>query len=235
MSSLSKLNQKWSLTAEPYSRALQHCEQNAIATSYISADRCHYNELSLPKQPGEQKFYELLDLILDGVMPKDALVEIFVSREPDFANIAQILSQQQSALDLQKPYIYLREQNQGLIEIDDPCGWINKAMEIKPQLPAGEDLVFMEFGELSEPAPPNRRVEADLSSNSELSLLQLWLQGASIEWPRLYPKGHLTKYPYLPMTLTENPSGCLVKRIMGRRANILSLIMLILSLIMPIL
>ncbi|MGA1867996.1 MAG: thioester reductase domain-containing protein [bacterium] len=168
--------------------------------------------LTEPDFVKEKRFYELVDLITDGVMPKEDLVELFLSNKPDYIRIAHTLNTRQAYMNLDNSYRFIKRSNQNIREIRDIPGWLIEQMEIKNILPEDtlaylplDDIAFYEFGAFKAPLPVESTVHLKLSGNiSELftdSLLDLWMNGIDIHWEKLSKEGtyntlSLPLYPF---------------------------------------
>lgn len=140
---------------------------------------------------------EVVDLIVDGVMGKEILVQLFMDDQPDFGDMASALSKNYHQMDLSKPYHYIRTQNRCLKEIDDVPAWLNRLTSSTAPLPQIENMVCVDLGE-SGNAPKeintvSFRTSRDLDRSFKEFLLQLWLQGVHIEWRKIFPEGQFNK------------------------------------------
>ncbi|MGA1790296.1 MAG: thioester reductase domain-containing protein [bacterium] len=160
----------------------------------------------------EKRFYELLDLVTDTVMPKEDLVELFLSDNPDYMRIARTLNKRQVHRNLNNSYRYIKKLNPNIQDIEEVSRWLDEAIETKNVLPADsmaylpvDSIAFFEFGIFHEQVPFKDAVHLKIGKNlCELftdSLLQLWLNGVDIQWEKIYQEGSYKKvvlplYPF---------------------------------------
>ncbi|MBF0226604.1 MAG: SDR family NAD(P)-dependent oxidoreductase [Desulfobacterales bacterium] len=160
--------------------------------------------LTEQKLISDQRFYELLDLIVDDVMPKEALIDILMSEKPDYDAITQMLNDRQKNINLKNPYRYIHSQNKSLKEIINISEWIEKAVSADSSIITFDNTVYLDIGELKKLAPQKISVYIEISENLDETfkegLLQLWLQGVDIEWGKTYPEG---KYKLVPLPVYE--------------------------------
>jgi len=93
-------------------------------------------------------FHELLNLIIDGVMPKEAAIELFLSPTPNLAAIAAQLNKRQAFLDANKSYELIKKHSQTISVVEDVTGWLNKAMAVEVA-PAFPNFAYLVFGQSS--------------------------------------------------------------------------------------
>ncbi len=169
----------------------------------ILAASHHYVEqkwnLSKVKEISDKKFNELLDLVLDGVMTQEALIDLFTQKEPDLYAIAALLNERQGRLNKEKAYPFLKRHSQAIPALPDHDDWFTKVMETSmPELDGHNRLKL--GGTLKE---NNDRVihiaskELNNNNNSILRniLLRLWLKGVDIKWNLFYRNGSFHKIP----------------------------------------
>ncbi|MFH1762532.1 MAG: polyketide synthase dehydratase domain-containing protein [bacterium] len=154
--------------------------------------------LSREKPVKDQRFYELLDLVMDGEMPRDLLIKYIFSRT-DFSSIAKILTANQSKMKAKTPYQYIKERNRRLEEIVNISKWLDDAASCKGILLDAEDIIYIEAGNFIISAPPEKSIVIEISKNIEKTvrnaLFQLWLNGFNIKLELLYQDGTYNKLP----------------------------------------
>ncbi len=156
-------------------------------------------DLTQQKPIVDQLLSEVVDLIVDGVMSKDILVQLFLDDQPDVQAIASALSKNYHRMELSKPYHYIRTQNRGLREIGDVSVWLTRLTSSMAQLPQIENMVCVDLGESDNVSKANETVTfqtgGDLDRSFKEFLLQLWLHGVHIEWRKIFPDGQFNKLP----------------------------------------
>lgn len=156
-------------------------------------------DLTQQKPIVDQLLSEVVDLIVDNVMSKEILVQLFMDDQPDFNDIASALCKKYHRLNLSKPYHYLRTQNRGLKEIDDVSEWLTRLSSSTAQLPQIENMVCADLGENDGVSKAMETVTfqtgKDLDKSLKEFLLQLWLHGVPIDWPKIFPDRQFNKVP----------------------------------------
>ncbi len=181
------------------------CQKEAVLLSLVivSSLRRLSQKWSLTEDPPEadSRFHELADLVTDNVMPKEAAIALFRDDHVDVASIAEMLNQRQAHMNLENPYVHIREQ--ALHEIPEPGEWLKTAEDGTSSVPEG--MVSLNIGDLSIPAPEEQSIYADPAQGEDSTLKQalihLWMRGADIRWDAFYPEGRFRKvalplYPF---------------------------------------
>ncbi|MGA1824699.1 MAG: hypothetical protein ACMUIP_08535, partial [bacterium] len=156
----------------------------------------------------ETKFYELLDLVTDEIMPKEDLIKLLLHDDPDYASISHTLNTRQHNRNLSNVYRHIKNLNTNIQEINDVSGWLINALKIENVLPKDsmaylpiDRIAFFEIGNFHEPVPFEGSLHLTTGKNIchlfTDSLLQLWRYGVDIRWDRLYGEG-LYKKVVLP-------------------------------------
>lgn len=145
--------------------------------------------LSEQRRIEDDRFFELLDLLEDGVMTKEMFVSLVSRDQPDIAPVARQLDQRQGLLSAAKPYTFLRK-NRAIDELQDAPAWIEELLQRDAPLRLNrEKLVYFEIGRVSETMTggPVVRLDAihDLEKDLREVLLGLWLEGVHLDWDRL--------------------------------------------------
>ncbi|MBU3187800.1 type I polyketide synthase [Clostridium estertheticum] len=194
ISSLRKLNQRWSLTER--------------------------------KPVYEQRFYELLDLVSDGVMSQRILVRLLIDKKPDFKSAAKILNKRQKLIDSNKPYVYLKEINKNIKEIQDTSSWINDVTTAKEGANIGnvdniEKLEVLKVGEvISEQCESiNISLKKEVSQNFKKAITKMWTRGIDIQWKILFKKTHFTRVS-LPVYSFNRNQFCMSYKTVNRNENV---------------
>jgi hypothetical protein len=148
---------------------------------------------------GEHRFHELLDLVVDGVMPRETLVKLFLDDHPDYHEIAATLNAHQSLMDSGNSYDYIANHCRTVDEIDNITVWFERAKESRGNILNGHHMCYLEFGELDKEVSPEEctvvrtAVEGDVTKLFKEALLHLWLNGVGLHWEKLYPEGTFQK------------------------------------------
>ncbi|MCL6590822.1 MAG: KR domain-containing protein [Firmicutes bacterium] len=171
--------------------------------------------LSEQKRVTDPRFYELLDLLLDEIMPKEAIISLLTQDNPDFmATAAKLNSRvEQTNIANKKSYKFLLEHSRKIFEISDIKSWFTEVIAIGNP-PVLTDMAFIDFGnQLVEASTIEQIVlnpEKGFSSALQENLVKLWLRGLDIEWQKLYPEDSYQKIP-LPVYVFERSSFWLPK------------------------
>ncbi len=146
---------------------------------------------------GEHRFHELLDLVVDEVMPRETLVELFLSAAPDYAEIARVLNTRQHLINSDSPYEYITEHSRDLWEIGHASDWIEQALSKQSSVAEFEHMRRLEFGTCSEQVSQGNTIcttiRDDVNATFKETLLKLWLQGVDVHWNKLYAEGTFKK------------------------------------------
>ncbi len=145
----------------------------------------------------DERFYELLDLVVDGVMPKDAVIEMFKQETPVFETIAVTLNKRQEYINPDNPYEILKEHSRNVKILPDMPTWFEQAITIDATLPVLKNVSCLNFGKLSELTFSDNAFHLTVTETSDNilqeTLLQLWLHGVDITWDILFPEGSFQK------------------------------------------
>lgn len=132
-------------------------------------------DLTEHKLIDDHKFYELLDLVTDEVMPKEALVSMLMNENPDYDAIAEVLNSRQFCMKKASPYSYIKKRNKKLSEITDIGAWFEGAVK---------HGLEKEKGFLSNDPP---KCISDINETYLMEfLLDLYLDGIELSWNELY-------------------------------------------------
>jgi len=179
--------------------------------------------LSERKLITDQRFYELLDLVLDEVMSKETLITLLLSNNPDLTAIATTLNIRQSKVNNKNNYSYLNEYSQKKIVIPDIQNWFEQMLVLE-DIPFLPDTIYVNFGKLTFDPLASKVVTfnptAELSVALKESLVELWTQGVGIQWQKIYPENSFKNIPlpvyafnrssfWLPDKAMEVKSPCL--------------------------
>ncbi len=152
-------------------------------------------ELSRPKRIAEHKFHELLDLVTDGVMPKEALIKFFFKGES--AAMVAFMNKRQEQINLKKPYKFLKIHTQKNPVINNVRAWFKSAMENTNHYPSPPNFISLTFGKTTEhiaaKSPEHVNITETQSNVFKETLLQLWLHSVEIKWKKLFPEGTFNK------------------------------------------
>ena len=149
---------------------------------------------------GGHRFHELLELVVDGVMPHETVVRLFLDDAPDYAAIAETLNARQHLMNPDTAYDYISEHRRDLWEIENLREWLERAKDARGVAPEDTSLHYVDFGELSGAVGAGGELEAirtgvqgDVVKVLKETLLQLWLNGVDLHWGKLYPEGSFKK------------------------------------------
>jgi polyketide synthase PksN len=156
-----------------------------------------------------QRFCELLELVMDDVLPKKNLIELLRGDDREYDTIARLLNDRQAHMTASSAYKYIKEKNNELKEIEDVSLWLEQAIKtnrsIKKSL-LDEDIGELALGEIcGAAAGVNHSISMTMNGDADMALkecmLQLWLQGVDLKWEILYPEGSFQKvslpeYPF---------------------------------------
>lgn len=161
--------------------------------------------ISAKKLLTDNRFYELLDLVVDDVIPKDLMILLLNDENPDFQKVSFVMKERldKICISSKKPYQYLSEYSKDLTEITDFPTWVNKAINLN-KIPDLENMLFIDFGKLTNATKDGAVVvlkKGKLSLNIKKALSSLWLCGVDIDWGKLYPEDSFNKvqlpvYPF---------------------------------------
>ncbi|WP_139487917.1 type I polyketide synthase [Brevibacillus dissolubilis] len=156
------------------------------------------------KRMEDDRFYELIDLITDEVMPKEMLIGLLTGEQLDIQAVADILHERQNRLSPANEYRYLNERNRSVDEIADTADWIKKLVAADTSVTVQADQDGVELGSLatSMESSVQARLAGDVVRSFQETLLQLWLRGMETDWRKLYPEGSYQKLR-LPVTVFE--------------------------------
>ncbi len=123
------------------------------------------------------EFNEVLDLIVDEVMPKDLLVKLLINDNPDYEEAATILRKRQERyLNKQNQYKLLRKYSKNIISIKNTSEWINKLISISNI--DVDNLILLDIF-----CGTDQIIWED-------NLLNLWLKGIDIKWKIIIKKDY---------------------------------------------
>ncbi|AIQ12429.1 hypothetical protein PDUR_11275 [Paenibacillus durus] len=158
------------------------------------------------KHVQEQRFCELLDLLEDEVLPKEAFIQLVVNPEADFAGAAKLMNERQYRVRSDKSYKLLRELSHKLVEIKNPQDWIKKLADTTTADrfdPAQPDK--LEVGVCNPSSPDAVKLTFREEAETELwnVLRLLWLKGTDFHWDKWFPSGTFQRVS-LPTTRFES-------------------------------
>ncbi len=162
-------------------------EKNLLAVVIVSSLRQLKQRWDLTEENkfNNPRFYELINLIADGIMPKEIMVDILISENPNFISAVKILNHRQSGINLENSYDYLKDRNQHIEEIANTTDWIKSAFSTRTVLSFTEDMESLKLGDFIM-NQGNSNINVDGFRSIKETLLQLWLKGVDIEWEKLF-------------------------------------------------
>ena len=140
-----------------------------------------------------ERFEELLDLLQDGLLPRQVLVDLLCETEPQWDLAAASLNQSEGLPHPKKPYALLVEMNQTLFEIEEPVAWYQKVQRVTSPPLNPKQRQFVELGSLKEPA--DHAVVDSGDDPLRSLLLGIWLAGGPIDWQREIPSRKIRRVP----------------------------------------
>ncbi len=169
---------------------------------------CRLNQkwnISGKKLLTDNRFYELLDLVVDDVIPKDLVISLLTDENPDVKDVSVAMNDRIDKISVssQKPYWYLSEYSKSKTEIADFPMWIDNILKMN-KLPELEGMAFVDFGKLPNVDRDNNIAilrKGKLPQSTKKALSDLWLGGVDIKWGKLYSaysfnKVQLPVYPF---------------------------------------
>ncbi len=167
----------------------------------ILAASHHYVEqkwnLSKVKEISDKIFNELLDLVLDGVMTQEALIDLFTQKEPDLYVIASVLNERLVHLNKEKPYTLLKRHSRVIPTLSERDDWFHKVMDAS--IPELDGYNCLRVGGVSKEDSDRvvyltaKEVKKKNDSILKNLLLNLWLKGVDIKWDLFYRNGSFNK------------------------------------------
>ena len=158
-----------------------------------------------PRRMDDPRFYELLCLISDDVIPGELLPDIVRGDPSGLSAAADALSRCQNRMSPENPYTFLRK-HQKSDNIGDIRDRIREIADAEPEsaeisVPLSDDrnMTVLALGECGETLGErvSEIIPATGMSDRKFreTLIRLWLQGADIRWERLFPEGSFQKVP----------------------------------------
>lgn len=161
----------------------------------------------------EIRLYELVDLIVDNVISKEDVIELFLSESPDYDKIFHSLNRRQRYANMSNCYTFIRQFNKHLEqEIPDVRKYLIETIKSESIIKANEiaytpveEVSYLEIGNIKHPVPYNSYIRySEVNDFDELFkeiLLKYWLMGGKLDWELLskdqpYKKVQLPTYPF---------------------------------------
>ncbi|MFF2910655.1 type I polyketide synthase [Paenibacillus sp. NPDC057934] len=154
---------------------------------------------------GDLRFYELIDLLMDGVITKEVITELVSNTIPDFSLAAKKLQQNAGKLNPARSYSLLRQYNSRLQEIPEMNEWIEAAEDTVRAVSKIRKNSFVlgktEWNAEGQMGHIALSSDGDLKTCFQENLLRLWLNGNDISWELLnrnekYQSLHLPTYSF---------------------------------------
>jgi hypothetical protein len=177
----------YSMLAEEATQSLSVKEKNLISVIVLWALFKLNRKWGLKEERKfkDTRFYEIADLLIDEVLPKDRTLELFLSENPDIDAIAKTLNIRSEKINYSHPYSLLIK-HQTLNFIKDTAEWIENAIQSEAPIPKQEDLILLELGKCELDMDESIKIPDLDDKTFETALLGLWLSGMSIDFTRLY-------------------------------------------------
>ena len=148
---------------------------------------------------GSHRFHELLELVVDGVISHEDVVQLFLGDAPDYAAIADSLNARQHLMNPETSYDYISEHRRDLWEVENINEWLQQTKDAQGGVSEDKSLRYVDFGELTFRAGDDdlkairTGIQGDVVKVLKETLLQLWLNGVDLHWGKLYPEGSFKK------------------------------------------
>ncbi|MDF2523778.1 MAG: Beta-ketoacyl-acyl-carrier-protein synthase 6-deoxyerythronolide-B synthase, partial [Clostridiales bacterium] len=161
--------------------------------------------LSEQKLIKDERFYELLDLVLDDVIPKDILIALLTSEKPDLTIVIDTLKARQNKINICKSYQYLKQRSRKVTNIENVGQWAEQILQ-QEELESLPDMEYLDFGKLvnrnsnKETVTFNQQKDILVSIHEVLN--SLWIRGVNVQWSRMYTETSFRKIP-LPVYVFE--------------------------------
>lgn len=165
--------------------------------------------LSAKKVLNNERFYELLDLVVDEILPKDVLISLLSDKQPEYDEAARIVNERINRPFISKTgeYAYLRQHCKKVNEITDFSSWA-EAMSSLSELPEIHEGFVVDLENPDAGCESNVAAAIhfgdDLTGNIQKALIDLWHKGADLNWSILYPEGSFTKIPMPGYCFAQN-------------------------------
>lgn len=140
----------------------------------------------------DQRFNELVDLLLDKALPEEQLVSLLLSEHPDYRACAELLDARQHMMKPERRYAIARSHNRGLATVGHHASWYEGLSCSALRKPDGYVLLTID-GEGGDAADVLAAFSQDVKRAFEQSLFDLWLKGTKVCWEALYPEGTFQK------------------------------------------
>jgi len=171
-------------------------------------------DLTRSQRITDPKFQALLDLIRDGVMPKEDVVELFLNPQPDWTGLAARLNERQAKLDVSQQDTFFKTQTLPFKGPHEVTEWFKSAMILESPYPTmSQKMAYLDFGLSPEQVFSDPLNHDDLVGRTDLvgfaplrfalptlqaitfkkTLLALWLHGVDLKTDLLFPEGRFNK------------------------------------------
>ncbi len=165
----------------------------------IDSCRCMLDrkwDLTRKQSIADPGYHELLDLLIDGVLTKEDVINLCEGKDNNLDTIAKSMNRNHHFFNKTRPYGMIRKEHQNLSVIPDMDEWFHQIKSMKtPSLPSPEHMGCIEFGEFSEPVKSAKSLkipEIHIHTFKD-TLLYLWLNHVDIAWHMVYPEGSFEK------------------------------------------
>ncbi|XYH98675.1 SDR family NAD(P)-dependent oxidoreductase [Sorangium sp. So ce1128] len=151
---------------------------------------------------------EMVELVIDGVMPSESAVALLAEETPNLPAIAAELARRQHHLSPDGVYPELARRRASVPEIEDTARWLRDAFAVGGDQAAavkGRAQLVLGASVGATPGQDMADVVVDLDQPVEHAALRLWLGGADIAWGELLPEGTFDRVP-LPVCAFERSS-----------------------------
>ncbi|MDX8047239.1 SDR family NAD(P)-dependent oxidoreductase [Gracilibacillus sp. S3-1-1] len=150
--------------------------------------------LSEKKQFEHDAFYELLHLIIDGVLTKQRFLQFLMGSNTHDKEIAESLNQRQNNLNREREYPLAKALNQNITEVGNVSKWLLSAINETNIHVVKEDMNNIVLKSHNNDRTYDS-VSYGISLDMKSTLLQLWQKGVNIEWNILYEQETFRKVP----------------------------------------
>ncbi|MGD6960808.1 beta-ketoacyl synthase N-terminal-like domain-containing protein [Fictibacillus phosphorivorans] len=136
---------------------------------------------------------ELLNLLSDQALTKQAAVQLFLNREPDYEKINKSLSSRKHFLDWNKDYHYLTLEKNSGTSCSITSSWIIELIKFNKNQKE-KNLDYLNTATSINIAKLFKQFKSKETEGKFIELLiYLWLKGVAIKWSDLYEIGSFNK------------------------------------------
>lgn len=158
--------------------------------------------LKEPERISDKRFYEILSLISDNILPKESFIRLVREDQQDISDIVETMNHQIDKISPDKSYNYLKK-CQHLTEITDISEWSQAMSVMTLSVPKHDRIKMLDIGACDAPTDHSEIIQIPDTSEKNFvdALTRLWVLGQDIRWEIMYPKSKFKKtslpgYPF---------------------------------------